>query len=414
MVSIHSLVKSIDMSESSRLLNSDILLSILSISTTKTATSIMETCRFLYHEGAKVVLQQPVIFNELDSEEKTLSLLRFLQAEDLSRCSYVRALHVLTDPLSDSAAKVLVDIVPHMSTLVLLCLKGEQSLVAYPDLLSVFASLRSLKVLWMIEVGAQSCEMIRALQSELVTASIQFNPTGQFGPGLDPSQSFIASRHPLQLLQRSASTLQELMCWFWCDAYIQVEDMFALPQSIYPEVRTLILCNATPPSPIAYLNALPNVTHLAVERCRTIIGDYVLLGMAHAQRQVNLMLQNLTLNYDPDMLVWKNIQTYVGPLSDLWALGITFPIPQLTISDVPGIRAPRALTEVLAHARPSDLVIAFEDQPLTSVLQSDFLDALCSEGAADLRSLRVMVDLMAGDVDRTLDVGQAMVSPPLA
>ena len=54
----------------------DTLLAILSLSPPKTATSMMETCRFLYHEGAKVILQQPVHLSRPENE--ILALLRII------------------------------------------------------------------------------------------------------------------------------------------------------------------------------------------------------------------------------------------------------------------------------------------------------------------------------------------------
>ncbi|KAI1789217.1 hypothetical protein LXA43DRAFT_948827 [Ganoderma leucocontextum] len=393
---------------SSTPLNGDILLSILSVCPPKSATSIMATCRFLYHEGAKVLLQQPVALD--GSEQYDLALLRFIQAEDLSRCSYVRALRILTDPIAEAVAKILVHIVPRMSNLERLCLRGEQSLKVYPYLLPAFASLRSVKILVVCEVGAQSCELVRTLQSELVIASILFNPTAQFGT--DQGQSFATSRHPLHLLRRSASTLRELMCGFWCDAFTETpETLIPLPEVIYPEVRSLILCNNAAPNPIPYIQALPNLTRLRAESNPIIVGAQ--LGVCRIQRQLNLMLQDLTddgqaLTDSGEPLVWKHIQSYNGPLSDLWALGITFPIPRLSLTDVPGARSPLALTEVLAYARPIHLMLTFEDQPFTAVLRSDFLSALSTEDASGLRSLGLVIDLMAGDVDSNLDVGQTL------
>ncbi|KAM5543638.1 hypothetical protein V8D89_002889 [Ganoderma adspersum] len=372
------------MSKSSTTLNSDILLSILSISTMKAATSIMETCRFLYHEGAKIVLQQPIF----------------------------------TDPVSEAAAKILLEIVPRMSNLVRLSISAEQSFMAYPYLVPAFASLRSIKFLVAINVGAQSCEMVRALQSELVTANIIY-PAGRCG---EPSQFFVPSRHPLQLLQRSASTLQELMCALWSDGYIlsrTPEALLAPPAAIYPEVHTLLLRDSRGPSLIPYIQALPNLTRLLADSHHTLIGELARLTIAHANWQLNLMLQTPTLNHqgerlpdfdEADSFAWKHIQSYHGPLADLWALGTTFHIPQLTVSDVPGIRSPLALTEVLAYARPAHLMILFEDQQFTSVLESDFLGVLQSEGASGLRSLRMMFDLMAGDVDENIDVGRALLT----
>ena len=52
------------------------------------------------------------------SDEKILSLLRFLQAEDLSRCSYVRSLSVLIPTVSEAVANALMALVPRMCKLV--------------------------------------------------------------------------------------------------------------------------------------------------------------------------------------------------------------------------------------------------------------------------------------------------------
>ena len=149
------------------------LLFVLFASPPRTATSMMATYRFLYHEGAKLVLQHPAFLD--GSEQSALSLLRFIQAEDFSRCSYSRTLHILTDPISESVAKILVDTAPRMSNLECLCLKGEHSLEAYPYLLPAFTSLRSVKRLTMLGAGSQACELVKTLQSELVSAAILFN-----------------------------------------------------------------------------------------------------------------------------------------------------------------------------------------------------------------------------------------------
>ena len=111
-------------------LNMDILLAILSLSPPKTATSIMETCHFLYHEGAKVILRQPVYLT--GQEHKILALLRFIQAEDLSRCSYVRSLSVLIPTVSEAVANALMVIVPRMCKLADLTV-AEHMFKMYPN-----------------------------------------------------------------------------------------------------------------------------------------------------------------------------------------------------------------------------------------------------------------------------------------
>ena len=116
-----------------------------------------------------------------------------------------------------------------------------------------------------------------------------------------------------------------------------------------------------------------------------------------------------------DELVWRHIETYSGTLSHLQALEITFPIPRLYLTALPGAPYTLALTEVLAYTQPVHLTITYLDQPFSHTPACpDLLTALSSDGASRLRSLALRIDLMATDVDSDFDVGQFWVSPALA
>ncbi|KAI1789232.1 hypothetical protein LXA43DRAFT_588230 [Ganoderma leucocontextum] len=379
------------MSESSTPLNNDILLSILSISPPKTATSIMATCSFLYHEGAKIVLQDIVEFN--GSEEEALAILRFVQAEDLSRCPYVRKLRIVTLP--ESVAKILADLGPRMTGLKWLILaRAEQMFESYPYLLPTFAALRSLKLLVITHVGARCYEMIRTLQSELVFARIDFPP----GEAVDLS---LAASHPIVMLKRSASTLEMLACTYLFDR--KPERTFSSPRVIYPKLHTLILQESFTPNPIAFIKAFPDLTHFHVES--TLSPEDVEMSVSQSRREANLELQHPSKDGQP--FGWKHLQEFTGHLIDLWVLGLACRITRLLLEDAPAAHPPLVLTDVLAYARPMRLTITFENQPLTDVLGGGFLAALRSEGASSLRSLAFVIDLMAGD--RHLDVGHALI-----
>ncbi|PIL30123.1 hypothetical protein GSI_07700 [Ganoderma sinense ZZ0214-1] len=155
--------------------NMDIMLAILSHSPPKTATSIMETCRFLYHEGAKVILQQPVFL--WGSESQILALLRFIQAEGLSRCSYLRNLVII------------------------------------------------------IQISERVANIQPGRPSELVAADVNFDFS---------THSSAALSHPFHLLQRSVSTLQRLAYTSSGHPDID-NTASQYPQIIYPEVRNLVL-----------------------------------------------------------------------------------------------------------------------------------------------------------------------------
>ncbi|KAI1781745.1 hypothetical protein LXA43DRAFT_629381 [Ganoderma leucocontextum] len=379
------------MSESSTPLNNDILLSILSVSPPKIATSIMATCSFLYHEGAKIILQDPVQL--FGSEEEALALLRFVQAEDLSRCSYVRRLHIVTLP--ESVAQILADLVPRMTGLKQLSLaRAEEMLESYPYLLPTFAALRSLTTLVIVAyVGERCSEMIRTLQSELVSASIHFPPSDSL------DLSLAAASHPILMLQRSASTLEQLSCACLFDT--TPETIFSPLKVIYPKLRTLILRERFPPNPLPLIKAFPNLVHIVVESTLAREGG----AMHQLQREVMLGLQRPSKDGQP--FGWKHLQSFTGHVVDLWVLGLACRIPRLCLEDAPSEHPPLALTDVLTYARPTLLTITFDNHTFIDIL-AGFLDALRSDGASGLRSLAFVIDLMAGD--RDLDVGHALIN----
>ena len=193
-----------------------------------------------------------------------------------------------------------------------------------------------------------------------------------------------------------------------------MEDLLFVSNTVYPNVTDLVLHINNPPSATPYVGAFnPNLTHLRMEDKRTVFEETLQFSLSVIRRSFELMAQDQvghSLAGYGEPYAWKNIQTYTGALADLWALGVTCPIYRLIPTDVPGVRHPRALTEVLASARPIHLTITLENQPLTNVLDSELLDALCSDGASGLSSLRLVIDLMVGDVDKDIDIGHTLVS----
>ncbi len=68
----------------------DTLLHIISVSWyAKDAVHLMATCRVLYHEGPKIALKKAVLISTVD---QLASFLKFLRADNWSRCRYLRQL----------------------------------------------------------------------------------------------------------------------------------------------------------------------------------------------------------------------------------------------------------------------------------------------------------------------------------
>lgn len=125
-------------------LNYDVLLNVIALAPHETGTSLMSTCRLLYHEGAKVIIKDPV---GLETERRLLSFLSFLHAkDDMIRCTYLRRLDLWTLGLSAASAEALVLSLAHMTTLdTLVITHPELTLASHPALPQSLASLHSLK-----------------------------------------------------------------------------------------------------------------------------------------------------------------------------------------------------------------------------------------------------------------------------
>ncbi|KAI1790250.1 hypothetical protein LXA43DRAFT_1017165 [Ganoderma leucocontextum] len=382
--------------ESPPKLNDDILLSVLYLySSLQAATSMMATCRFLYHEGAKIILRDTRLpFDAGISEDKALSLLCFIQAENLSRCSYVRALCVAMQPMPDVIAQSLVDLLPHMTSLESLSLTIEHALESYPSLLSMFASLQTIKYIHVMDAGERGCELVQSLQSQLVSAHIYFTP---INPDASRRLYSTAAFHPLILLQRSAPTLKTLTCGFWFDMDPRI--IISLPKVTYPNMHTFTLYKCLCPSLSPFIRSFPSLAHLSVDT--NLASRWERSRLAGIQWAIHFQMSPTG-----ESLSWKQLHDYTGRLVDLWILGLSCPIRRLVLEDAPAARAPLALTDVLAYARPTDLTIAFRNSSLTDVLGADCLSALRTEGASGLRCLSLVFELTARD--RELDVGRAL------
>ncbi|KAI1790249.1 hypothetical protein LXA43DRAFT_1182629 [Ganoderma leucocontextum] len=381
-------------------LNDDVLLFVLSRSSRQTVASMMATCHFLYHEGAKVILRDwPVAFDSIASEHKTLSLLRFIQAEHFSRCSYVRKLYVSMQPMPDAVAQSLAGLVPCMTSLKSLFLNIEHALESHPGLLYAFASLRSVDDL-VLTGGEHSCELIQSLQSHLVSAQLFFVPTN---PEARQRLYLTPAFHPVIMLRRSALTLKTLICSFWCD--IDPRTFVSLSKALYPNMHTFIFHESRSLGLAPYIKSFPNLAHLTVgDSSLTPRWDSDYAPLAVIQRNMNLARS--VASSTGESLSWKQLRDYTGCLVDLWFLGLSCPIPRLYLEDAPTERPPHALTDVLAYARPTELTIAFQRCSLTDVLDTDFLSALRTEGASGLRHLTLLIEL--GAKDRNLDLGRAL------
>ncbi|EJF58354.1 hypothetical protein DICSQDRAFT_162948 [Dichomitus squalens LYAD-421 SS1] len=334
----------------------------------------MATCGLLYHEGAKIIIGRGITLK--GPEERASSLLRFLAAEDLSRCSYVRALSIEIETIPESVAEGLIPILPRMSSLEFLSATPEKMLEPYPDLFQAFAAIRSLRRLEVIGVGEHSIRLIQALQSKLVSAVLYFSYDTHLRN----------TSHPIQMLEGSASTLEQLTCGGFVDISAEPQLMALTTTTAskitYPKMRSLALVNNLVPHPIPYIRSFPNLTHLSIKSLHTVPLDDALGDLVHIRRRLNLIMQEQ--DEDGDARSWDHLEHFFGRLVDLWALGLTCQIHILSLEDRPGRRVPSALADVLRYARPSELQLSFYGGSLQGVIAADFL---------------MNVDLMAEDRD---------------
>ncbi|KAI0364355.1 hypothetical protein BV20DRAFT_1039451 [Pilatotrama ljubarskyi] len=366
-------------------LNQDILLAVLEASSDQQVCLLMRTCRYFYDAGPRVLLRTTV---RLHSETCLHQFLTFLRVQPERRFKLVRSLNLTFSELPESAALQLAQVLPLMVNLRSLSLKtGDFVLGSRPSLVAAFAALTSLQELRLWHVGEVSIKMLQNLQSRLVRVTLVLNG------GDEP---VLPEHHPAVLLAHSMGTLEVIEA-----RGLRTHDQTSPdPDLVYPEMRRLDFESTGMPLTMTFINAYPNLTHLSYSCKEGNITRFALerREVYEAQHRLNIREQINARR------TWNGLQQFVGSLSDLYLLGLTCPVDDVTLHDLEEV-IPDMLETMLGYARPQSLKLGRCSGTQLSLPTGGVCGALAA-GSSRLESLTVTVGLQENEAH--VDIGRAM------
>ena len=372
----------------------DNLLHVISVSLyANEAVKLMATCQFLYHEGAKIALKRAVAVR---NPKQLSSFLKFLRAENLTRCRHLRQLELWACYPELDLAQELAETIPLLVNIQHLRLYSvEEIFEPYPALLSAFAGLTSLRHIELYGAGGVACELLSTLRAPLITASIDF--LGDSDERIFDHLDFDEweKYHPTRLLANFASTLEELQCIAW---YTTSEPVF--PGTVYSNMRKLsIELHDFPLRMDAFARAFPNLTDL---RVRT---EYHRGDIAHAD------FESIQASRHTNLFTWRQLggawrnglEHFSGCLVDLYGVGLACPIRRVTIVDAsPDGLSTDVLATVLRAARPVHLKLQGVAGAMLGDAERGLIAMLQDESASGLLNLALCVNFGADDREEDL------------
>ncbi|KAM5542688.1 hypothetical protein V8D89_003649 [Ganoderma adspersum] len=377
----------------------DTLLHIISLSRyAKDTVQLMASCRVLNHEGPKIALKKPV---SISTEEQLASFLKFLRADNLSRCRYLRKLEISSCFLEQDIVQELFETLPLLVNIEYLRLiEVEELLDLHPDLTPAFGSLTSLRHIDFTGVKGKACSLLLRLHSPLVSANVSFisDDDLKLWDYLDDDEW--EGCHPAMLLDNFVSTLEELQCVAWYTIPDPGPDETLIPALVYPNMRKLsIELHHFPLRIDPFIRAFPNLVDLYINT------DYH--GGRYSEDIRDSHDTNVAQQLDPvnSCGTWAQLEHFRGCLFDLYAIGLTSHIRRVTIVDRLD-DGPRTdmLATVLRYARPLHLKLEGITSTMLGDTERGFISMLHHTSASSLLNLDVCVYFGKDDREKDLSL----------
>ena len=382
----------------------DTILHVISVSeNAKDTAQLIATCRELYHEGPKILLKKPVVI----FTKHLASFLKFLRADNSSRCRYLRQmeLQVFASSLEPDVTQELVEILPLLTRIEYLCLiDADQLLRLHPDLTPAFCALTTLRHIKFSRVSNKTCALLHGLRAPLISASINFIcdlDVLNLWNYLDEEDDW-EQYHPAVLLENFAPTLEELECVAW---RMHPSQQALIATQVFPKMHRLSI--DLPLRINTFIRAFPNLTDLYIDT--EDYGEFSLEVM-HESHARNVVQQR---GVNP-CGTWAHLKHFYGSVVDLYTIGITSHIPQVTLEDMldDGPAQMELLVIMLRYARP--LRLKLEGITGNSLGDADrgFISMLRDKSASNLINLDVRIEFSKDD--REKDLSAVIVRlPPL-
>ncbi|KAI0764523.1 hypothetical protein BD413DRAFT_680347 [Trametes elegans] len=332
-------------------LSDDILLHVISFADKQTVQNLMQTSWMFHHYGARYILEGHVLLNTSLSHH-ILSFTRFMlgdRRDSRYRLPFLRDFTLLrrrsgfddafdTSIAAGSALQCLFTMIAEAGKLVRLVIcDTEEILSMHPALPEAVAKVRTLRDLQVDLVGELGARMLSALRAPALERAVigMFPVEGEEGEEENAPAPKL-ERDPTRLLRHSHASLLELS--------VSYADLDA-GSACFPRVVVLGLERIRPEDVEHYARAFPHVRDLWMEEyCAWNEED---MGELHVQRARNLAVQRRSGS-------WPSLESFDGPIGQLYLLGLPCPIRSLNLNNHDEIwnTVPGVLDAVLECARP--------------------------------------------------------------
>ncbi|KAH9853262.1 hypothetical protein C2E23DRAFT_822444 [Lenzites betulinus] len=385
-------------------LNTDIMINIMTMSDTRTVVRLMLLCRDLYHEGPKHLRRHTL---RLSRETCVPSFVAFMKAEHHQRLRYLKRLRISIADLSKAVSDVLehfiVECAPALQIEELTIDHAEDFFKSSLGLPGCFALLHSIKRLSLVEVGKHADTFLTSSRSHLLSAELEMIPHSS--PDEDSSDEEedadddFSFRNPILQLRNSQDTLESLTV---CSSDT-FSDFGVFYEQCYPNVKELILSRNEAPKTTHYTRAFPNLQKLDIavdSRDHFELVEYSDLDPIETCRHFRMLNKFEQQQHGP----WTTLKTVRAPVIDHYLLGLIRPVEQLHIAGP--IMGKKMFHSVLGVTRPVYLSLdgfdsaIFLDGEFKSLVRGPFLETV--------RALEITLFLGKLLAPELVDVPQAL------
>lgn len=280
------------------------------------------------------------------TNERLRCFLSYLSTPEGTRYQFVRSLELGLWDVSEEAAQALILALPLLSSLNRLSIScdPEGSLLSYSGVSDAFAMLTTVRDLSISCAEEHALGMLRSLQSELISANINFSSDGEDAFFDVVPEHDWPLYHPAVLLKNSASTLETLTSYRWFTHPNRAPD----PTLVYPRMRKIYHERALLPLTVSYIRAYPNLAYLKLTESELGADWRPDIQRCTRRRHLNIAQQVAS------GCTWRELGEFRGILADLYVLGLTCPIDKVELRDLPD-QVLFMLEPVLSDARPRRL-----------------------------------------------------------
>ena len=383
------------MPRSSPQLHRDILRLIAEHADRKTACVMMRCCRALYQDAVATVLAEPVFLDyywidRIRSDNRLVSFIRFMRAEDGRRWRFLRGLMFGDREFNPRMAQALAEGISQATNITYLEFEQLESLLTnHGDIRDALTTLKNVKHLKLSNAAKHACTFLESVQWPLVTVGLMISD--ESGGEWDLPDIY-KRLHPASLLQSARETLVQVSCNSWDIT------QYGKDSPDYPNVKRFEIEGVWFPTMPQWVKTYPNLTTLLVFPLGTDIADMDEDDRAEFDsiRQANLEAL--------EKRCWPKLDGVIaGSVADFYVLGLPCHVHTLDLGVATWCLP--LLPDALDRVRPVVIRVSTDGEFFASKFKTYFEQA--SNALQDLEELKVTIRFYS-DVQ---DIPRVLVSP---